>query len=89
MRRLWVLDAWKVLLSLTAVIQQLSAVCCHSPRVEARVFNLERSFRLNQLVDLNVSRARDQARHARFTQGVIGGSVDFSLYGSSDPFKGG
>ncbi|KAK4793011.1 hypothetical protein SAY86_023446 [Trapa natans] len=89
-RGLGCVGAWKVLLALAVMMAlRLCIACCHSPHVEAHVFNLERSFQLNRLVDLGSIRARDEARRAQFTQGVVGGAVDFSLSGSSDPFKGG
>ena len=47
---------------------------------------LERSFPLTHRVELDQLRARDRARHARILQGSVGGVVDFSVQGSSDPY---
>ncbi|XP_030927614.1 aspartic proteinase-like protein 2 isoform X2 [Quercus lobata] len=47
---------------------------------------LERSFPLTHRVELDRLRARDRARHARILQGSVGGVVDFSVQGSSDPY---
>ncbi|XP_057512131.1 aspartic proteinase 36 isoform X1 [Actinidia eriantha] len=52
----------------------------------ASLLTLERAFPANQRVELEVLRARDRARHARILQGVVGGVVDFSVLGTSDPF---
>lgn len=47
---------------------------------------LERSFPLTHRVELDQLRARDRARHARILQDSVGGVVDFSVQGSSDPY---
>uniref|UniRef100_A0A0R0EYL8 Peptidase A1 domain-containing protein n=1 Tax=Glycine max TaxID=3847 RepID=A0A0R0EYL8_SOYBN len=47
---------------------------------------LERAIPLNQQVELEALRARDRARHGRILQGVVGGVVDFSVQGTSDPY---
>ena len=47
---------------------------------------LERSFPLTHRVEVDQLRARDRARHARILQGSVGGVVDFSVQGSSDPY---
>ncbi|XP_027352351.1 aspartic proteinase-like protein 2 isoform X2 [Abrus precatorius] len=47
---------------------------------------LERAIPLNQQVELGTLRARDRARHGRILQGVVGGVVDFSVQGTSDPY---
>ncbi|XP_004494107.1 aspartic proteinase 36-like isoform X2 [Cicer arietinum] len=46
---------------------------------------LERTIPLNHEVELTALRARDRARHGRILQGV-GGIVDFSVQGTSDPY---
>lgn len=46
---------------------------------------LERAIPLSQRVELEALRARDRARHARILEGVVGGVVDFSVKGTSDP----
>ncbi|XP_050243364.1 aspartic proteinase 36 isoform X2 [Quercus robur] len=54
--------------------------------VYSLVLPLERSFPLTHRVELDQLRARDRARHARILQGSVGGVVDFSVQGSSDPY---
>lgn len=63
-----------------AVVVQVSAV------YGGGVLTLERAFPLNQGVELEALRARDRARHARILQSVVGGVVDFSVVGTSDPY---
>ncbi|XP_050227718.1 aspartic proteinase 36 isoform X2 [Mercurialis annua] len=58
----------------------LSGVKC------AAVLSLERVFPLNHSLDVELLRARDHLRNARFLQGFVGGVVDFSVQGTSDPF---
>ena len=50
------------------------------------VIPLERAFPLNKRVELSQLIARDQLRHSRILQGLVGGVVDFSVQGSSDPY---
>ncbi|KAE8704595.1 Eukaryotic aspartyl protease family protein isoform 2 [Hibiscus syriacus] len=50
------------------------------------VIPLERAFPLNGRVDLSQLVARDQLRHSRILQRFVGGVVDFSVQGSSDPY---
>lgn len=52
----------------------------------AGFLSLERAFPANETVELEVLRARDRARHGRLLQGGVGGVVDFSVLGTSDPF---
>ncbi|KAK7284950.1 hypothetical protein RJT34_19704 [Clitoria ternatea] len=47
---------------------------------------LERAIPLKERVELEALRARDRARHGRILQGVVGGVVDFSVQGTSDPY---
>lgn len=70
-----------LIFAFAAIIVSLSVVYCGSP---ANFLTLERAFPANQRVELDVLKARDRARHARILQGV-GGVVDFSVGGSSDP----
>ncbi|KAK9289767.1 hypothetical protein L1049_008888 [Liquidambar formosana] len=72
-----------ILVFAAVVIVQMTVVYCAFP---ARHLTLERAFPPNQRVELDILKARDRARHARILQGVIGGVVDFSLVGSSDPY---
>ncbi|KAL9362132.1 hypothetical protein Peur_044917 [Populus x canadensis] len=59
----------------------VSAVYC------ASLLHLERAFPLNNHgLELHQLRARDRLRHARLLQGYVGGVVDFSVQGSSDPY---
>ncbi|KAL7247961.1 hypothetical protein ACSBR2_002796 [Camellia fascicularis] len=67
-----------------AVAAQVSVV--YSGSFPTSILTLERAFPANQKVELEALRARDRARHARILQGVIGGVVDFSVAGNSDPF---
>ncbi|KAB2046489.1 hypothetical protein ES319_D01G238900v1 [Gossypium barbadense] len=50
------------------------------------VIPLERAFPLNGRVELSQLVARDQLRHSRMLQGLVGGVVDFSVQGTSDPY---
>lgn len=59
------------------------AVHCGSPFTP---LTLERAFPANQRVELELLRARDRARHGRLLRGVVGGVVDFAVYGTSDPY---
>ncbi|KAG5556747.1 hypothetical protein RHGRI_007123 [Rhododendron griersonianum] len=63
-----------------AVAVQVAEVC------GGGVLTLERAFPLNQRVELEALRARDRARHARVLQNLVGGVVDFSVVGTSDPY---
>ncbi|CAL5389373.1 unnamed protein product [Camellia sinensis] len=67
-----------------AVAAQVSVV--YSGSFPTSILTLERAFPANQKVELEALRARDRARHARILQGVIGGVVDFSVAGTSDPY---
>ena len=59
----------------------VSAVYC------ASLLHLERAFPLNNHgLELHQLKARDRLRHARLLQGFVGGVVDFSVQGSSDPY---
>jgi hypothetical protein len=61
----------------------VSVVYCVLPPT---LLPLERAFPLTRRVELDRLRARDRARHARFLRGTVGGVVDFSVQGSSDPY---
>ncbi|GAV62911.1 Asp domain-containing protein [Cephalotus follicularis] len=61
-----------------AAVSMMSLHCALLP--------LERVFPLNQRVELDSLRARDRLRHARILQNAVGGIVDFSVVGSSDPY---
>lgn len=50
------------------------------------VLPLERAFPLSQKLELSQLRARDRVRHPRILQAVVGGVVDFSVEGTSDPY---
>ncbi|KAJ6331326.1 hypothetical protein OIU76_009831 [Salix suchowensis] len=77
MRGLWPPFLVIILLSFLSV----SAVYCSS------LLHLERAFPLkNHGLELHQLRARDRLRHARLLQGFVGGVVDFSVQGSSDPY---
>ncbi|KAF9680202.1 hypothetical protein SADUNF_Sadunf06G0096700 [Salix dunnii] len=77
MRGLWPPFVVITLLSFMSV----SAVYC------ASLLHLERVFPLkNHGLELHQLRARDRLRHARLLQGFVGGVVDFSVQGSSDPY---
>lgn len=67
-----------------ALISVLAAVSVSV--VYSLLLPLERSFPLTHRVELDQLRARDRARHARILQGSVGGVVDFSVQGSSDPY---
>ncbi|XP_027366559.1 aspartic proteinase-like protein 2 isoform X1 [Abrus precatorius] len=67
-----------MLLAVTAVL--LSVVC-------GGFLPLERSIPLSHRVEVEALRARDRARHARILRGVVGGVVDFSVQGTSDPYS--
>jgi hypothetical protein len=59
----------------------VSAVYC------ASLLHLERAFPLNNHgLELHQLKARDRLRHVRLLQGFVGGVVDFSVQGSSDPY---
>ncbi|XP_034913655.1 aspartic proteinase 36 isoform X2 [Populus alba] len=77
MRGLWPPFLVIILVSFISV----SAVYC------ASLLHLERTFPLNNHgLELHQLRARDRLRHARLLQGFVGGVVDFSVQGSSDPY---
>ncbi|KAF2307484.1 hypothetical protein GH714_029075 [Hevea brasiliensis] len=63
-----------------AVLLSLSVVYC------ATLLPLHRAFPLNHPLELDQLRARDRVRHARLLQGLVGGVVDFSVQGTSDPY---
>ncbi|KAG8647148.1 aspartic proteinase 36 isoform X2 [Manihot esculenta] len=63
-----------------AVLLPVSVVYC------ATLLPLHRAFPLNHRLQLDQLRARDRLRHARLLQGFVGGVVDFSVQGSSDPY---
>uniref|UniRef100_A0A2P2LM60 Aspartic proteinase-like protein 2 isoform X1 n=1 Tax=Rhizophora mucronata TaxID=61149 RepID=A0A2P2LM60_RHIMU len=77
MRPLW--PVWIFVVTLLLI----SVVYC------ASLLHLERNFPLSQRVDLDQLRARDRVRHARLLQGFVGGVIDFSVAGTSDPFLSG
>lgn len=52
----------------------------------AAILPLERAFPLDQPVQLEEVLARDAVRHTRLLQTSVGGVVDFSVQGSSDPY---
>ncbi|KAL3532015.1 hypothetical protein ACH5RR_005536 [Cinchona calisaya] len=52
----------------------------------ASVLTLERTFPLNEKVELEELKARDRTRHARILQSFAGGIVDFPVVGTSDPY---
>ncbi|KAK6244624.1 hypothetical protein QUC31_011033 [Theobroma cacao] len=66
-------------LLILGILAVLSVVYCD-------VIPLERAFPLNKRVELSHLVARDQLRHSRILQGLVGGVVDFSVQGSSDPY---
>ncbi|XP_010654010.1 aspartic proteinase 36 isoform X2 [Vitis vinifera] len=72
-----------LILAFAAILLTAAVVHCGSP---ASLLTLERAFPVNQRVELEVLRARDQARHGRLLRGVVGGVVDFTVYGTSDPY---
>ncbi|KAJ1418894.1 Xylanase inhibitor, C-terminal [Sesbania bispinosa] len=72
-----------VLFALAAVVVPVTLVYGGLP---ASFLHLERAIPLNQPVEVAVLRARDRARHGRILQGVVGGVVDFSVQGTSDPY---
>ncbi|KAJ9184382.1 hypothetical protein P3X46_004113 [Hevea brasiliensis] len=63
-----------------AVLLSLSVVYC------VTLLPLHRAFPLNHPLELDQLRARDRVRHARLLQGLVGGVVDFSVQGTSDPY---
>ncbi|KAL6988293.1 hypothetical protein U1Q18_014043 [Sarracenia purpurea var. burkii] len=71
------------LAAVMVVVVQVSVVYCGG--FPPTLLNLERAFPAAQRVELEALRARDWARHARILQGVVGGVVDFSVAGASDP----
>ncbi|EOY08041.1 Eukaryotic aspartyl protease family protein isoform 2, partial [Theobroma cacao] len=74
---LWKMRALGLLI--LGILAVLSVVYCD-------VIPLERAFPLNKRVELSHLVARDQLRHSRILQGLVGGVVDFSVQGSSDPY---
>ena len=72
------------ILAFLALAVQLSVV--YSGGLPATLLKLERVFPANQRVDLSFLKGRDRARHARVLQGIVGGVVDFSVFGTSDPY---
>ncbi|GKV37621.1 hypothetical protein SLEP1_g45626 [Rubroshorea leprosula] len=52
----------------------------------ASVLPLKRAFPLDQPVEVDELIARDGVRHRRLLGGGVGGVVDFSVHGSSDPY---
>ncbi|KAL5740704.1 hypothetical protein ACOSP7_029586 [Xanthoceras sorbifolium] len=70
---------------LRCVILATAALLVPLSVVYSVILPLERAFPLNQTLELSQLRARDRVRHARILQGVVGGVVDFSVEGSSDP----
>ncbi|XP_059667529.1 aspartic proteinase 36-like [Cornus florida] len=68
------------------LILAFAAVSVNCGGFPASVLSLERAFPANQSVELDVLRARDRARHARILHGVVGGVVDFTVAGTSDPY---
>lgn len=72
-----------LLLSLTSLLFPISVVYSGFPRT---FLPLERAFPLGHKVKLEELTARDRARHARILKGVVGGVVDFSVEGTSDPY---
>ncbi|XP_041998228.1 aspartic proteinase 36-like isoform X1 [Salvia splendens] len=50
------------------------------------VLTLQRTFPIDEEVELDVIKARDRARHARILQSFSGGIVDFQVVGSFDPY---
>ncbi|KAI4300382.1 hypothetical protein L6164_033768 [Bauhinia variegata] len=75
-----------LILALATVLVSVSVVYSGLP---GSVLQLERAIPLSQRVELEALRARDRVRHARILQGVVGGVVDFSVGGSSDPSSAG
>ncbi|XP_057427233.1 aspartic proteinase 36-like isoform X2 [Lotus japonicus] len=67
-----------LLLGIATVL--VTAVCGGFLRVE-------RAIPLSHRVEMEELRARDRARHARVLRGVVGGVVDFSVQGTSDPYS--
>lgn len=47
--------------------------------------HLERAVPLSHRLEMEELRARDTARHARLLRRVVGGVVDYSVQGTSDP----
>ncbi|KAI4349063.1 hypothetical protein L6164_009705 [Bauhinia variegata] len=72
-----------LVLALATVLVPLSVVS----GLPGSFLPLERAIPLSQRVELEALRARDRARHARILQGVVGGVVDFSVEGASDPYS--
>ncbi|KAK4272800.1 hypothetical protein QN277_021306 [Acacia crassicarpa] len=75
-----------LLLALASLLLLVSLVYSGLPR---SFLSLERAIPLGHPVELEVLRARDRARHARILKGVVGGVVDFSVEGTSDPYATG
>ena len=75
-----------VLLALAAVVAVVPATVV----LPGSYLTLERAIPLSHRVELEALRARDRARHARILQqGAVGGVVDFSVQGTSDPYFAG
>lgn len=72
-----------LILGFSVILLTAAVVHCGSP---ASLLTLERAFPVNQRVELEVLRARDRARHGRLLRGVVGGVVDFTVSGTSDPY---
>ncbi|KAG2686426.1 hypothetical protein I3843_09G005500 [Carya illinoinensis] len=70
------------LISVFAVVLVPVVFCVLSPSL----LFLERTFPLSHRLELDHLLARDRARHARILQSFVGGVVDFSVQGSSDPY---
>ncbi|KAF7804374.1 aspartic proteinase-like protein 2 isoform X1 [Senna tora] len=74
-----------MVLAIATVLVPVSVVYSGLP---ANFLPLERTIPLSQRVELEALRARDRARHARILKGgVVGGVVDFSVEGTSDPYS--
>lgn len=74
-----------MVLALATVLVPVSVVYSGLP---GSILTLERAIPLSQRVELEALRAHDRARHARILKGgVVGGVVDFSVEGTSDPYS--
>lgn len=74
-----------MVVALATVLVPVSVVYSGLP---ATFLPLERAIPLSHPVELEALRARDRARHARILKGgVVGGVVDFSVEGTSDPYS--
>ncbi|XP_030453784.1 aspartic proteinase 36 isoform X2 [Syzygium oleosum] len=77
-----------IFLALAALTLPVSVVVhCGAAPPRTTVLPLQRAFPLDRRVDPDLLRARDRVRHARILQTVVGGVVDFSVEGSSDPLR--